>query len=165
MRVAADGFFADGSVSDRSPTKEAAAGGACVAASAQKRAYGRFLGQRAPSAGLVKARTMLLSKVQPVDQRMRLGMRCRLSPTADVPSHTSGAAMCHVWTAPSWQELSSRKQHWSVQPCVRPLDAVHMTAGHVWTAPSWQELSSRFAALVGAAMCSAFRCGSHDRWP
>ena len=27
-------------------------------------------------------------------------------------------------------ELSSRKQHWSVQPCVRPLDAVHMTAGH-----------------------------------
>jgi len=27
---------------------------------------------------------------------------------------------------------------------------------HVWTAPVWQELSSRFAALVGAAMCSAF---------
>ena len=26
----------------------------------------------------------------------------------------------------------------------------------VWTAPGWQELSSRFAALVGAAMCSAF---------
>src|SRR5258706_15138384 len=21
-------------------------------------------------------------------------------------------------------------QHWSVQPCVRPVDAVHMTAGH-----------------------------------
>ena len=40
------------------------------------------------------------------------------------------AEKCHVWTAPSWQELSSRKQHWSVQPCVRPLDAVHMTAGH-----------------------------------
>src|SRR6195256_3731322 len=37
---------------------------------------------------------------------------------------------CHVWTAPSWQELSSRLQHWSVQPCVRPLSAVHMTAGH-----------------------------------
>src|SRR4029078_11863847 len=42
------------------------------------------------------------------------------------PVHTEG----HVWTAPSWQELSSRMQHWSVQPCVRPLDAVHMTAGH-----------------------------------
>ena len=25
-------------------------------------------------------------------------------------------------------KLSSRLQHWSVQPCVRPLDAVHMTA-------------------------------------
>ena len=35
-----------------------------------------------------------LSKVQSVDQRMRLGMRCRLSPTADVPSHTSGADSC-----------------------------------------------------------------------
>ena len=31
--------------------------------------------------------------------------------------------------------------------------------------PGWQELFSCFAALVGAAMCSAFRCGSHDRWP
>ena len=28
--------------------------------------------------------TSHLSKVQSVDQRMRLGMRCRLSPTADV---------------------------------------------------------------------------------
>ena len=40
------------------------------------------------------------------------------------------AEKCHVWTAPSWQELSSRLRHWSAQPCVRPLDAVHMTAGH-----------------------------------
>ena len=40
--------------------------------------------------------SVLLSKVQSVDQRMRLGMRCRLSPTADVPSHTSGAAMCQI---------------------------------------------------------------------
>jgi hypothetical protein len=24
----------------------------------------------------------------------------------------------------------SRKQHWPVQPCVRPLGAAHMTAGH-----------------------------------
>ena len=38
--------------------------------------------------------TATLSKFQSVDQRMRLGMRCRLSPTPDVPSHTSGAAMC-----------------------------------------------------------------------
>jgi hypothetical protein len=34
-----------------------------------------------------------LSKVQSVDQRDAPGMRCRLSPTADVPSHTSRAAM------------------------------------------------------------------------
>ena len=33
---------------------------------------------------------MALSKVRSVDQRIRLGMRCPLSPTADVPSHTSG---------------------------------------------------------------------------
>ena len=38
--------------------------------------------------------------------------------------------MGHVWTAPGWQGLSSRVHHWSVQPCVRPLSAVHLTAGH-----------------------------------
>jgi hypothetical protein len=36
---------------------------------------------------------------------------------------------------------------------------------HVWTAPSWQGLSSRAQAWVSAAMCSACRCGSRDRWP
>jgi hypothetical protein len=36
---------------------------------------------------------------------------------------------CHVWTAPSWQGFSSRMQHWSVQPCVRPLSAAHVAAG------------------------------------
>jgi hypothetical protein len=36
---------------------------------------------------------------------------------------------------------------------------------HVWTAPSWQGLSSRFAALVGAPMCSACVCGTRGRWP
>ena len=40
------------------------------------------------------------------------------------------AEKCHVWTAPSWQGASSRLRHWSVQPCVRPVGAVHMTAGH-----------------------------------
>src|SRR5450756_68767 len=40
------------------------------------------------------------------------------------------SALCHVWTAPGWQELSSRLQHWSVQPCVRPLSAAHRAAGH-----------------------------------
>jgi hypothetical protein len=37
---------------------------------------------------LVKLRQFCL-----VPFRMRLGMRCRLSPTAEVPSHTSGAAI------------------------------------------------------------------------
>ena len=31
--------------------------------------------------------SVMLSKVQSVDQRTRLGMRCRLSPAADVPLH------------------------------------------------------------------------------
>src|SRR5258705_10475608 len=38
--------------------------------------------------------------------------------------------ICHVWTAPSWQELSSRTQAWSVLPCVRPFGADRLTAGH-----------------------------------
>ena len=40
------------------------------------------------------------------------------------------SVMCHVWTAPGWQGLSSRMQPWSVQPCVRPVSAVRTTAGH-----------------------------------
>ena len=40
------------------------------------------------------------------------------------------SALGHVWTAPSWQGLASRLQHWSVQPCVRPLSAAHGAAGH-----------------------------------
>jgi hypothetical protein len=28
------------------------------------------------------------------------------------------------------KDFFSRLQHWSVQPCVRPFNAVHMTAGH-----------------------------------
>ena len=35
-----------------------------------------------------------------------------------------------MWTAPGWQVLSSRVQEWSWQPCVRPVSAVHVTAGH-----------------------------------
>jgi hypothetical protein len=44
--------------------------------------------------------------------------------------HCRRSESCHVWTAPSWQGLSSRRRTWSVQPCVRPLSAVRMTAGH-----------------------------------
>ena len=63
--------------------------------------------------------------------RDALKFRCPLYPrkrTFARRDHMS--ALGHVWTAPSWQGLFSRVQHWSVQPCVRPVDAVHMTAGH-----------------------------------
>jgi hypothetical protein len=43
-----------------------------------------------------------------------------------VPNSLSG----HVWTAPGWQGLSSRLQHWSERPCVRPFSAAHLAAGH-----------------------------------
>jgi hypothetical protein len=33
----------------------------------------------------------------------------------------------HVWTAPDWQEVSSRVQQWSEQRCVRSVGAVHVT--------------------------------------
>jgi len=55
---------------------------------------------------------------------------CPLAPIAFKQSAAQrNDAVCHVWTAPSWQGLSSRAG-WSVQPCVRPFGAVHMTAGH-----------------------------------
>jgi len=44
-------------------------------------------------------------------------------------SHQSSSVLCHVWTAPCWQELSARLVR-SEQPCVRPVDAARMTAGH-----------------------------------
>src|SRR5271154_480144 len=48
----------------------------------------------------------------------------------NTPPDESRSLYPPVWTAPSWQGLSSPMQHWSVRPCVRPLSAVHMTAGH-----------------------------------
>src|SRR5262249_43837508 len=40
------------------------------------------------------------------------------------------STLCHVWTAPSCARLFFTFAGWSVQPCVRPVGAVHMTAGH-----------------------------------
>ena len=56
------------------------------------------------------------------------------------------SALCHVWTAPSWQELSSRLQHWSVQPCVRP---------HMMVSPSSAELG-RPRSKAGLSSLQAF---------
>jgi hypothetical protein len=36
----------------------------------------------------------------------------------------------HVWTALLWQGLFDVLRYWSVRPCVRPVDAVFLTAGH-----------------------------------
>ena len=72
------------------------------------------------------------------------------SPTCERTSIS--VAQGHVWTAPGWQELSSRLQHWSVQPCVRPLDAVHMTAGHNalrGSGPGQKHAFDNALALVG----------------
>ena len=73
-------------------------------------------------------------------------------PTPEFGCIAANDAKDHVWTAPSWQELSSRLQHWSVQPCVRPLDAVHMTAGHNalrGSGPGQQLAFDNAMALVG----------------
>jgi hypothetical protein len=43
--------------------------------------------------------------------------------------------------------------------------ALEKTAsGHVWTALRVGKSFLHVAGLVGAAICSAYRCGSHDRW-
>src|SRR5207302_10068369 len=47
---------------------------------------------------------------------------------ADISEPSTDSSLCHVWTAPGWQEKSLRRR--LVLPCVRPLGAVHMTAGH-----------------------------------
>jgi hypothetical protein len=48
-----------------------------------------------------------------------------LPPKQTLTPRKAMSALCHVGTAPSWQELSSRLQHWSVQPCVRPVSVAH----------------------------------------
>ena len=50
-------------------------------------------------------------------------MRCRLSPTADVPSHTSGAAMCSraagCFRISAWPAISASRQSCSAGPRLR----------------------------------------------
>ena len=50
--------------------------------------------------------------------------------TAAPPAARVASGSGHVWTAPGWQGISSRVRQWSEQPCVRPVSAVHVTAGH-----------------------------------
>ena len=75
-------------------------------------------------------------------------------------------------------ELSSRLQHWSVQPCVRPLDAVHMTAGHNalrGSGPGQKPAFDNALAHVGCpdrridrlciTCCSLSQPSHHAGWP
>ena len=58
-------------------------------------------------------------------------LNVRLAPKAtEIVRCRDMTLWAHVWRAPGWQGESSHPQGWSVQPCVRPLRAVHMTAGH-----------------------------------
>jgi len=88
------------------------------------------------------------------------------------------SAKCHVWTAPNWQELSSRLQHWSVQPCVRPLSAAHKAAGHNalrGSGPGQKHAFENAMALVGCpdrridrlciACCSPSQSSHHAGYP
>jgi hypothetical protein len=68
-------------------------------------------------------------------------------------------AMCHVRTASGWQELFSRLQHWSVQPCVRPFDAVHMTAGHNALRESGPDQQLAFKNAMAHVGCPDRRIG------
>ena len=53
------------------------------------------------------------------------------SSTADIVCRTGHVRKVpHVWTAPDWQGLTSRRRLGRCCKCVRPLSAVHMTAGH-----------------------------------
>src|SRR5258708_8194415 len=45
------------------------------------------------------------------------------------------------------------------------LSSRHAVSCHVSTALRVGKSFLHVAGLVGAAMCSAYRCGSHDRWP
>jgi hypothetical protein len=56
--------------------------------------------------------------------------RPRVGSTFGADSRPSTAVISISPPAPGWQEFSSRKQQWSEQPCVRPVSAVHVTAGH-----------------------------------
>ena len=75
--------------------------------------------------------TSLWQSQQTTTTPTKIGLLVRYGPKADKnAAKLRLSAKCHVWTAPSWQELFSRLQHWSVQPCVRPLSAAHRAAGH-----------------------------------
>src|SRR5215475_2290972 len=71
------------------------------------------------------------------------------------------SAKGHVWTAPGWQEESSRRSLWSEQPCVRPLSAVPMTAGHNALRGSGPGQKHAFEDAVARVGCPDRRIDRH----
>jgi hypothetical protein len=69
-------------------------------------------------------------------------------------SHSQGRQLTWVTFALNVHSTSIRP----MAPCRK------FALGHVWTAPGCQGID-HVAALVGAAMCSAYQCGSQGRWP
>jgi hypothetical protein len=80
-----------------------------------------------------------------------------------------------------WEPLSARKLSQELRVDDRPLldqddEAIGANNGHHQTRPVGPvgamcgrlrvgKKNLHFAALVGAAMCSAYSRGTHDRWP
>jgi hypothetical protein len=75
---------------------------------------------------LFSVRKRLMAAWRSTTERKTPRFKRRLDSLAEKPS----TALSHVWSAPSWQELSSRLPHWSVQHVFGLSDAVHITAGH-----------------------------------
>ena len=58
-------------------------------------------------------------------------MSVRITPKSGHRRCSSGTSLCAMCgRLRVGKENSSRRSRWSVQPCVRPVSAVHMTAGH-----------------------------------
>src|SRR5260370_41972882 len=72
---------------------------------------------------------------------------------SNVKSEWLETAPGHVWTAPGWQGFSSRLQHWSEQPCVRPVSAAHVAAGHNALRGSGPGQKHAFDAAVARVGC------------
>src|SRR5712692_8747386 len=71
--------------------------------------------------------------------------------------HDLISGKCHVWTAPGWRGFSFTLQRWSVQPCVRPVCAVHMTAGHNALRGSGPDQKPAFDDAMAHVGCPARR--------
>jgi hypothetical protein len=85
----------------------------------------------APMAVNTRATTGLILALDARFAIAATGHRCPLYPRKRTKSRRAGmSALCHVWTAPELARLFFTFAGWSVQPCVRPVGAAHMTAGH-----------------------------------